>query len=277
MNYIELKIERPFISGREEILIAQLASSGFESFSEEADHILAYIPEKYFRHEWMMESEVLKQLHESGALSINLIEDQNWNAIWESNYQPVTIAGKCLIRAPFHQADPEAELDIIIRPQMAFGTAHHETTAQMAEQLLQLNLEGLQVLDMGCGTGVLGIIASLKGAAHVTAIDNDEWACRNAVENAALNHVTGLKVVQGDATELSDDAYDLILANINKNILLSDMGAYARALRQGGSIFFSGFYEQDLGDIAEAADKKGLIFVKHVSRNNWVVAVFKKQ
>jgi ribosomal protein L11 methyltransferase len=276
VDYIELKIVRPADTEAEEILIARLAGIGFESFVEEKRYLLAYIPGDEFSEEKYAEIKEIVRADDD-AIRYALIEDQNWNAVWESNYNPVMIAGKCFVRAPFHDPDPSAEFDIILRPKMAFGTAHHETTALMAEVLLDAHVEGKRVLDMGCGTAVLAIIASKMGAGKIVAIDNDEWAYTNAVENAALNDVSDIDIMLGDAEILGNSCFDLILANINKNILLSDMAAYAEVLNNAGLIFFSGFYEEDLDDIKTAANQKGLIFVKYYVNNNWVVAIFKKQ
>ncbi len=277
MNYIELKIDRPTDPEEEDILIAELAAIGFESFLEEDDVLLAYIPEEYFFREKLGEVELLKTPVENSGLRISLIEDQNWNAVWESNYHPVKIAGRCFIRAPFHDPDPDVDFDIVLKPKMAFGTAHHETTALMIGMLLDADVEGKSVLDMGCGTAVLAILAAKKGASHVTAIDNDEWAYKNAIENADINAVSDIKILLGDATLSGKDNYDLIMANINKNILLADMKAYSDALHDKAHIYFSGFYEEDLEDVKKEANKKGLIFVSHDAKNKWVVAIFKKQ
>ncbi len=258
------------------ILVAELAALGFESFSEEDDALLAYIPQEDFSRQRLLTVEALKKLDEQSALEVRLIEDQNWNAVWESNYPPVTI-GNCHVRAPFHPENPSVRYDIVLDPKMAFGTAHHETTVLMIELLLSELCEGKRVLDMGCGTAVLAILASMKGAKEVTAIDNDDWANRNALENVALNHCTGIVVKQGDATALKSlPAFDLILANINKNILLQDMAAYAEVLKKRGRVFFSGFYTEDLEAIGREAGKHGLKFVTSKTKNNWVAAVFSR-
>lgn len=259
-----------------EIIIAELAEIGFESFAEEEDFILAYIPEKDFSKEKLFSIAYFQ--HVEPDPEIKLIEDQNWNAVWESNYPSVTIAGKCHVRAPFHEKNETVDFDILIHPKMAFGTAHHETTALMIELLLEKDCERKQVLDMGCGTGVLAILASMKGASGIDAIDNDEWSYRNTLENIELNNSKNISVRLGDAKLLeSSGIYDLIIANINKNILLQDIRHYAKSLKKGGRLFLSGFYSEDLEDISREALMNGLNFAISKTKNNWVAAVFNKE
>lgn len=277
MNYIELKIA---ISDEEElsdILIAELAETGFESFVEEEDFLIAYIPEKEYNVEKLYPINAFRKLDKE-SVSFRIIEDENWNAVWESNYPPVIIGERCFIRAPFHQPGPEADIEIILKPKMAFGTAHHETTAMMIELLLDENLSQNRVLDMGCGTGVLAILAAKLGATDITAIDNDEWAYQNTIENAELNKVGFIDIKLGDSNlVVGDKGFDLILANINKNVLINDMDVYSKALNTKGKILFSGFYTNDLTDIRNAAKQNGMSCVSYVSRNNWVAATFIKQ
>jgi ribosomal protein L11 methyltransferase len=276
VNYIEVKIPKPKDQFRIDLLISDLGDVGFESFAEDDDVLSAYIPEKDYSPEKLLAISASEDLNDSPE--INLIEDRNWNEVWESNYQPVLIDGRCFIRAPFHDADTKAEFNILLNPKMAFGTAHHETTATMISLLLTENVENKDVLDMGCGTGVLAILAKMKGAKQVTAIDNDIWAFENTVENVELNGLADIDVYQGDAKLLSkDDNYDVILANINKNILLKDIAVYAQSLIKSGKLFLSGFYESDLKDISLNCEQNGLKFVFRKSKNNWTAAVFQKQ
>ncbi len=274
MNYTELICKKPVDTEELEILIAELAALGFESFTEEEDRLLAYIPEKDFSDQLLKESDYLREHLE--VITVNSIKEQNWNAVWESNYEPVCIRN-CGIRAPFHPANNELAYDIVIQPKMSFGTAHHETTALIIDMLLDEDVRGKKVLDMGCGTGVLAILASMKGAAHITAIDNDEWAYTNTLENCGLNNIDNITVALGDEHLLGEETFGLILANINKNVLLETIPAYARVLEKGGRIIFSGFYENDLEDIHNKAEVNGLAYSFHKTKNNWVAATFIKK
>lgn len=276
MNYIELKCVKPPDEVQLEILIADLADLGFESFIEEANHLLAYIPEHEYTDDLPEKNAYLCKQKEMGKLSTDRIEEQNWNALWESSYEPVIIDQSCMIRAPFHPADQSMKFDIIIHPKMSFGTAHHETTALIISMLLDEKMKGLNVLDMGCGTGVLAILSILQGARSAVAIDFDEWAYNNTIENVALNNIKHIDVKHGDASSLGDESFDLILANINKNVLIKDMPAYAKVLVKKGRIIFSGFYVSDLDDIKAEAIKHGLVFKSYREKNSWVAAIFLK-
>lgn len=258
-------------------MIAELAELGFESFTEEEKQLLAYMPEKDFSDDLLLLNDYLKELRTGGKLAIKLIREKNWNAVWESNYEPVIIDDRCQIRAPFHPANDKLEFDIVIHPKMSFGTAHHETTSQIISRLLDEDVQGLNVLDMGCGTGVLAILAMLKGAKSAVAIDFDEWAYNNSIENVALNKINHIDVKLGDATLLGNKTFDLILANINKNVLLEDIKVYSKVLSRGGRIIFSGFYTDDMDDIKEEADKNNLSYQSHSDKNKWVAAVFVKE
>ncbi len=258
-----------------EILTAFLAEIDFETFEEDEMRLKAYIPEPDFNKSLI--ENLLKDQFKDSEISFNheLIQDQNWNALWESNYESIVIADRCLIRAPFHPADDTMEFDILIEPQMSFGTAHHETTAMMIEYTLDADLADKQVLDMGSGTGVLAILASMRGADQIDAIDIDEWAYNNCVSNAEKNNIKNIIIIQGDA-KVVNKKYDIIFANINLNILVNDMEVYAKALNKGGTIYFSGFYQNDLVKLEQTANQFNLELINTKVKNDWMAARFSK-
>jgi ribosomal protein L11 methyltransferase len=276
MEYIEVSISG--ISGEyTDILIAELSESGFESFSEDdGGGLNAYIPSSSF--DIMSAANFLEERSSLLGFSyhVSRIPQQNWNAVWESCYLPVLISGRCMIRAPFHEPDPSAEFDLVIEPKMSFGTAHHETTRLMIETILDTDLRGMKVLDMGCGTAVLAVLAAKMGAKQVVAVDNDEWAFENALENTARNNEEGICVIRGDAATVPAGDYNIILANINRNVLLDDMITYYSLLREGGLMILSGFYSEDNGIIIEKAGSLGFRHTGLRELNNWVVATFTK-
>jgi ribosomal protein L11 methyltransferase len=275
MPYLEFTFSPLTSDPAKSLLIADLLQAGFESFSEEEDAILAYIPADIFQDE-MLKGLPFLQNHPEVKADVHPLEDKNWNKEWESNYQPVTIAGKCHVRAPFHPPMAEVDYEIIIEPKMAFGTAHHETTQLMASWLMELDIKGKEVLDMGCGTGILAILANKMGAANVTGIDNDEWAWRNGLENFRINRVDNGNVYQGDASLIKTRSFDMILANINRNVLLQDMKVYVDGLRENGLLLLSGFYEKDIDAIAACASENGLLLTASHSLNDWAVVLFYK-
>jgi len=275
MDYIQVSITGiPF--GESEILMAQLAELGFESFTELEEGLQGFVPVDLFN-----EAEVNRWLQTYSATSgifyrTERIKEQNWNAIWESEYEPVIIDGRCLVRAPFHKPVKGMKYDLVIEPRMSFGTAHHETTALMIRMLLNENVEGKRVLDMGCGTAVLAILAFKMQAGSVAAIDIDEWAYENACDNVVRNNASFIHVVMGDASTISAPSFDLIMANINRNILVRDIPVYAEHLTEAGILFVSGFYEEDLESISSACLSVGLKCVDSRINNRWVGAKFLK-
>lgn len=274
MNYIELSFSVEPQTPFQDILIAELAEIGFESFDEAEAGLLAYIQEPIFDKEQVKNLSILNNNLVKINFTEKAIQDKNWNAVWESNYDSVIIDERCYIRAPFHPSKPEVEFELLIEPQMSFGTAHHETTANMISLLLEEDVARKSFLDMGCGTGILAILAHKKGASTICAIDNDEWAYRNSIDNVAKNNCKGISVYQGDAALLSDKKFDIIFANINKNILLADMETYVLSLNKNGKLFMSGFYIDDLNDIKAKAKQLGLDYVNHLVKNDWIAIKF---
>jgi ribosomal protein L11 methyltransferase len=258
-----------------EIIIAELAELGFESFEEGMNEIFAYIPEELFHNIDNNAFNDILSKYQASLFSAEKIKTENWNALWESNYPPVKFNDFCFIHAPFHTKDDNVEFDIVIEPKMSFGTAHHETTALMIKWLQEENVEGKTVLDMGCGTAVLAILAKMKKAKYVLGIDNDSWAYENSIENCQNNHVE-VEIILGDAKNLVNLKFDLIIANINRNILINDMKNYANSLNNGGTILFSGFYLSDLESVKQSAEKNNLKFHSYKQENNWVAAKFLK-
>lgn len=279
MKYLEIKLNITPADPWKEIYTSLMAECGCDSFmdGDSENELLCYIPEKDYQEDVFKDLLETPQFPEVKiSYTIAPMEDKDWNAAWESNYEPVLIDEKCYIRAPFHPARPDAEYEIVIEPKMSFGTAHHATTAQMVSYLLETDVRGKAVLDMGAGTGVLAILATLKGANPVTAIDNDEWAYRNGVENAKHNRCEHLKVLLGDATLLGDENYDIILANINRNILLQDIPQYVKCMNDGALLFLSGFYEEDLPALHYCCAQNGLKYMDHKTKDKWVAAMFEK-
>lgn len=255
-----------------DVLSALTAEIGFESFVECEGGMQAYVQQALF------DEEALKTVLADFPIPdteisyiINEPEDKNWNEEWEKNFfQPIVIENRCVIHSTFHKDYPEAEYDIVINPQMAFGTGHHETTNSILGELLDADLKGKSVLDMGCGTSILAILASMRGANPVTAIDIDDWCVNNSRDNIKLNHIDNITVELGDASLLANkQPFDVIIANINRNILLNDMAAYANCMHSGSEIYMSGFYVQDIQAIREKAESLGMEFVHHREKNNW--------
>ncbi len=276
MNYYACSFSNPENDNLKDMFMELLGTIGFDSFMDTDEGFDAYCQEPSLDETELNEILQMEQFANIKFLKKELIPDQDWNATWEASYEPVIINEFCRIRAPFHQVEDSYKYDLIIEPKMSFGTAHHETTSQIIELMLQSDFTGLNLLDMGSGTGVLAILAKKLGSATTVAIDNDEWAYRNALDNIRLNDENEIIVELGDANSLNDRQFDVILANINRNILLRDMKEYVKCLVDGGKIFFSGFYEEDLVLITKEAERLGLKYVNHVTKNNWTAAVFVK-
>jgi len=262
-----------------EILAAELSQIGFESFLDTDKGIKAYIQAKEYNPialQEFFEQEIY--LHFGIEYSITEIAQQNWNDEWEKNYfDPIVIDDQCVVHSSFHTDVPEAKYSIMINPKMSFGTGHHETTSLMVSNILQMDFTGKTVLDMGCGTGILGILASMKGAAHITGIDIDEWVYENVLENVGLNNVHNMDVFVGDVAMIEGQYYDIILANIIRNVLLEDISKYSRSLKEGALLVLSGFYLVDFPLIQEEAAKHNLAYESHLEKNAWIGARFIKK
>lgn len=259
-----------------EILIAELGNVGFESFIENEVGLLAYIQKNDWFENIVDDIFILNSDEFEIEYEHNEVPQTNWNEEWEKNFEPIQVDDLVSIRAPFHE-NPHLKYEIIIEPKMSFGTGHHETTHMMIQHLLALDLTDKKVLDMGCGTGILAIFAEIKGAKPVDAIDIDEWCYTNSIENIERNNCNHITVYQGDAALLTDKKFDVIIANINRNILLEDMKTYATSLDTNGILLLSGFYEEDLILIDEEASKNQLKFQKSIKKNQWISVNYLKQ
>ncbi len=254
-----------------DILSALLADVGFESFVAEADGVSAYVKKELFSESNIAEALSGYPFSAKIDYSVELIPGQDWNSEWEKNYfQPIVFADKCVIHSSFHKDYPKVEYDIVIDPRMAFGTGHHETTSMMIERLLSNDITGLSVLDMGTGTGILAILAAMRGASKVVGVEIDPPAYDNAVENEKLNGTPQVEFRLGGAEQVAEvEAFDIVLANINRNIILNDIQTYAGALKKGGRMILSGFYVDDIAILEEAAKPLGLRLVSTLEKKRW--------
>ncbi len=274
MNFFEINIQvEPDFA---EILMAELAELGFDSFTEELDGLNAYIEDDRFQ-----ERETKALLEKYASLTplsyqINGIERKNWNAEWESNFEPIVIAKDIYVRADFHQSKPDFKHEIVITPKMSFGTGHHETTSMVLEHQLSIDHTNKKVLDIGCGTGILAILAAKLDAKSVVAFDIDEWSAENTRENIGLNATPNIIVHQGTIQDENPELYDILLANINRNILIDQVPLYVNFMAEKATLVVSGFYEKDIADIEVVAANCGLKKGAILSRNNWASVVFTK-
>ncbi len=263
---------------QKDMLIAELADIGFDTFEDTTKGFDAFTQSAQFDEKAF--KELIQKLDGEGLQHQYAIEDiapENWNEEWEKNFSPLIISRECYVRATFHQHQPQYKYEIVIDPKMAFGTGHHQTTTMMMEYILETDMQGKAILDMGAGTGILGILAAKRGAKSIVAIDNDEVCYRSAIENAALNNIENLTSLVGSKETIPATEFDIILANINRNILLDQIADYAAALKKGGTIFFSGFYESpDLDMIKAHCAQFDLHFVNNKKLNDWVAARFQK-
>ena len=277
MEYSEIKLKIEPKDPFSEIIMVELGDAGYDSFVETDNGLDAYIPKNQFDEE-KLKAVIASVSGCTASYTVGTLPDQDWNAEWEKTHQPVMVDDFCWIYAPFHQPNPQAEYNILIEPKMSFGTAHHPTTYLMLKMLNNEPLAGKKVLDMGSGTGVLSIFAEKRGAASVEAIDNDEWAYANALENLENNACSHIKALLGDAALLTaDKQFDVVVANINRNILLRDMPSYVSVLAHGGTLLLSGFYEHDIPAIRAKAEELGLTFDTYLSREDWVAVRFERR
>lgn len=278
MKYLEFIFHtNPCTEIVNDILSATLGEIGFESFVESEGGITGYIQKNLFHEENIKEVINSFPIEQVNILySQKEMEDKNWNEEWEKNYfQPIVIGNRCVIHSTFHKDIPKAEYDILINPQMAFGTGHHETTSLIIAELLDSELSRKFVLDMGCGTSILAILARMRGACPITAIDIDPWCVENSKDNIKLNKVTDITVELGDANSLKGRTpFDIIIANINRNILLNDMRYYVACMKKNSEIYMSGFYVSDIPMIKEEAESLGLQFIHFKEKNNWAAVKF---
>ena len=280
MKYLEFSfLTTPCTEIANDVLSAVLADAGFESFVEQPDGIDAYIQHALYDETTLTQALADFPLPDVKiSYSYKVAEEKDWNEEWEKNFfQPIVIGDRCVIHSTFHHDVPRAEYDIVINPQMAFGTGHHETTSLIINFLLDSDLQGKSVLDMGCGTSILAILARMRGASHCTAIDIDDWCVRNSQENIALNRTDHIDVHLGDASILSDKGpFDIVIANINRNILLADMQHYMARMNPGSTLLMSGFYVEDIPAIQSEAERNGLTWIEHREKNRWAAVKFKK-
>ena len=272
MNFIQVNfIIEPFEEYLSDVLASELGEIGFDSFLPTHNGLEAFIPADLYSEAKLKDLLSNFVFEASIEYEVITVETINWNEEWEKNYfEPIIIDNECVIHSSFHKDIPKLKYDIVIDPKMSFGTGHHETTSLMIGEILKMNVEGLNILDMGCGTSVLAILAAMRGATKITAIDIDAWCVENSIENLTLNDITGVIVKLGDAQILKGLKFDIIIANINRNILLNDIETYAACLNAGGELYMSGFYKEDIVLIEAEANLNNLKLDYFVEKNNWV-------
>lgn len=276
MQYTEVEFTLQPAEPWNDLLASELGEIGFESFVTTETGLLAYIESNAFDEEKMKAAETLANERVTSSYQHRLYEAQNWNEEWEKNFSPIEVDNRCLVYTSFHHVEKSFDYRILIDPKMSFGTGHHATTFLMLQALLDLDVTNHRVLDMGCGTAVLAILARMKGAAHVQAIDNNEWAFTNSKENVAKNNLAQIDVVLGEVEAIENEPFQTILANINKNIIIDQIATYSDKLVRGGVLLTSGFYEHDIPDVKMAAEKCGLTFVQSNTERTWCVIQFSK-
>jgi ribosomal protein L11 methyltransferase len=256
-------------------IIAELAEENFEGFEENENGFSAFIPQSQFERE-VFERILTHYNINPDSVPQNTIQQQNWNAQWEASFEPITIGEDIIVKAPFHLLDEKYKYEIIIQPKNTFGTGHHETTQLVLQMMLQTDFKNKSVFDYGCGTGVLSIFASMLKADKIFAIDIDEWSAENIIENCSLNSVINIEFKKSDLAMMEQRKFDVVLANINKNILLGSFDKLSQMMNSNAKLIISGFYETDLDDLKNAAEKFQLNYKVHIVKNNWCAAKFVK-
>lgn len=260
-----------------EILIAELGETAFESFIETETGVSAFVQKDLWTEDILNDIYIFENPEFKIKYTFEEIEQVNWNEEWEKNFSPIDVDGICHVRAPFHEAT-NATYEIVIEPKMSFGTGHHETTHMVIQHLLELDVTDKKTMDMGCGTAILAILAEMKGAKPIDAVDIDNWCYLNSIENAERNNCKHISVYEGDASWLNQgQKYDLFIANINRNILLNDMASYVNCMNDNATLLLSGFYTEDIPAIQECCENLGLTYLSKKERNNWVALKFEKK
>lgn len=278
MQYIQVTFSFTAIEEyQQDLLISELAEIGFNTFEDTENGFSAFIDQDSYSQQQLVDSLLQFKDDFQYTYTVTEIAAENWNEEWEKNFEPLIIDESCYVRATFHPSQPEYTYEIVIDPKMAFGTGHHQTTTMMMRYILETDVSGKVILDMGCGTGILAILAAKKGAKQLTAIDNDDVCYLSAIENSTLNNIHNITALCGGKEVIPAEQYDIILANINRNILLDQIPVYAKVLKAGGDIFFSGFYETpDLQLIKEACEQLNIQYRTHKKIGEWVAAHFTK-
>lgn len=268
MNYIEIELKFQELQPWQEIATALLANMEFESFINTESGLKAYIPLNLYESLDSIELYLRSGLNTEFEIKEKEFEDQNWNATWEENFEPIYIGNEMEIIAPFHEKG-NLKYSVLINPQMSFGTGHHETTRLISSYLLDMDLQGKTLLDMGTGTGVLAILAELKGANSILGVDIEDWAYHNALDNIQLNNCKEIQILKGDVDIVPVKEYDVLIANINKNVLLNHLPHYQELLKKGGTLFLSGFFHSDVQDLVTKSNSCGFILEKEINENSW--------
>lgn len=275
-EYLEIDFTITPAEGGRDIMLALLDNLGYDSFEETPKGLKAYILEKDFNESELKELFIFQSDEYEVTYTTDKLENKNWNEEWETNYQPIFIDDQIHIRAPFHEAKPEYPIELLITPKMSFGTGHHQTTRLVSRLMLQMDLKDKKVLDMGTGTGVLAILAEKRGAKEIEAIDNFEWAAENTAENAEANNCKNITALHGDATLLPGKSFEIVLANINRNVLMEDMKSYVDTLPSGGHLLISGFFEHDFEMLNDKATECGTTLVNKIKEDRWMACHYQK-